>query len=79
MITFSVRFKVRSLELDAIVTGSDHHEKFKVELVTGEPHPIRLIRSANGDWKIKHPGLRNLTEHEFILLEKTIDDYLNTL
>lgn len=77
MNTFSVKFKVRSLELDLIVTASDEYEKFKVELVTGEPNPIRLERSGPGKWTVVHPGQRNLTENEFIDLQHVIDGYIN--
>ena len=73
MHTFSVKFKVRSLELAAIVTASDHYDKFKVELITGEPSPIRLKRTENGNWTVVHPGQRNLTENEFVNLQQVIE------
>ena len=76
MNTFSVKFKVRSLELDLIITASDHNEKFKVELITGEPNPIRLERSAEGKWTIINPGSRSLTDQEFISLQQMIDENL---
>ncbi|WP_158800023.1 hypothetical protein [Pedobacter sp. L105] len=76
MKTFSVKFKVRSLELDLIITASDQNEKFKVELITGEPNPIRLERSAYGKWVVINPGLRNLTDQEFISLQQVIDENL---
>lgn len=76
MNTFSVKFKVRSLELDLIITESDHSEKFKVELITGEPNPIRLKRSVHGKWTVINSGMRNLTDEEFISLQQVIDENL---
>ena len=79
MHTFSVKFKVRSLELAAIVTASDHYDKFKVELITGEPSPIQLKRDENGNWTVAHPGQRNLAGEEFINLQQVIDQQIADL
>jgi nucleotide-binding universal stress UspA family protein len=74
--TFSVEFKVGSLELDAMVTAFDHHRRFKVEMVTNEHNPIILQRSAKGDWSIEQPGQRSISEQGFKELEKAIDKHL---
>jgi len=56
METFSVKFRVGNLDLDAIVTEHDHHRKFKVELVTKEPEPILLTSSLKGEWSVDQPA-----------------------
>jgi nucleotide-binding universal stress UspA family protein len=76
MNTFSVKFKAGSLDLSAIVTVSDHHQRFKVEMITGEPNPILLRRSATGNWTIENPGSRALSAEQFLELEKAIDQYI---
>lgn len=40
METFSVKFQSGNLDLNAIVTEYDHHQKFKVEMVTKVPEPL---------------------------------------
>nr|WP_157246907.1 hypothetical protein [Pedobacter panaciterrae] len=75
MRTFPVRFRKASMELDVIVTSSDNDQKFKVEMVTGEPDPIVLSR-ANGKWTIEHPGTRCFHPDGYEDLEKAIDSYL---
>lgn len=79
MKTFSVKFKAGSIDLDVIVTVSGHLQKFKVEMITGEPDPIRLKRSADGTWSIENHGQRMLSEQQFIELEKAIEEHLSTL
>lgn len=76
MNTFSVKFKAGSLDLDAIVTVSDHHQKFKVEMITGEPDPIILKRSATGNWTVENTGRRTLSAEQFRELEKSIDQHI---
>lgn len=76
MNTFSVNFKAGSLDLSAIVTVSDHHQRFKVEMITGEPNPILLRRSATGNWTIENQGSRALSAEQFLELEKAIDQYI---
>ncbi|HEY0176132.1 MAG TPA: universal stress protein, partial [Pedobacter sp.] len=79
MNTFSVKFKAGSLDLSAIVTVWDHHQKFKVEMITGEPDPILLRRSAAGQWTIENPGQRTLSGEQFQNLEKAIEQHLTAL
>jgi|GEM_PF-113159 len=79
MKTFSVKFKAGSIDLDAIVTASAHLQRFKVEMVTGEPDPIRLNRSSAGSWTIENQGQRALSEEQFTALEKAIDEHLALL
>lgn len=76
METFSVKFKAGSLNLNAIVTEYDHHQKFKVELVTDESDPIMLNRSPKGDWNILQFGSRNFSEKDFEELEWAIETQL---
>ncbi|NQX41333.1 universal stress protein [Pedobacter steynii] len=73
METFSVKFKAGSLDLAAIVTAFDHHQQFKVEMITREPEPIRLKRSIEGNWTIIQRGSRNLSDIDFESLEQSID------
>lgn len=77
--TFSVEFKVGSLELDAIVTAFDHHKRFKIELVTNEEDPIILLRSIQGYWTVERPGGRAMPENGFVALGNAIDIYLHKL
>jgi len=77
MKTFSIKFKVGSLELDAIVTVSDRHQKFKVEMVTGEPDPILLRRSVTGEWSIENAGARALSAEQFKELQQVIENELS--
>lgn len=79
METFSVTFHAGSLELAAIVTAFDHHQQFKVEMVTKEPEPIRLKRSAKGEWSVIQRGSRNLSDMDFESLEKAIDIWLGEM
>jgi nucleotide-binding universal stress UspA family protein len=79
MKTFSVKFKAGSLDLDAIVTASAGLQRFKVEMITGEPDPIRLNRSASGSWSVENQGQRMLSPVQFLELEKAIDDHLTRL
>jgi nucleotide-binding universal stress UspA family protein len=79
MKTFSVKFKAGSLDLGAIVTMSNHHQRFKVEMITGEPDPILLKRSAAGEWSVENTGQRMLSEEQFRDLEKAIDKHLQKL
>jgi len=76
MNTFSVKFTAGSLELDVLVTVSDHYQKYKVEMITGEPNPSLLSRSATGTWTIDKPGSRALTAEQFQELQKAIDKHL---
>jgi len=79
MKTFSVKFKAGSLDLDAIVTASGHLQRFKVEMITGEPDPIILKRSAQGTWTVENQGQRMLSEKQFTELEQAIDEHLTSL
>ena len=79
MKTFSVKFKAGSLDLDAIVTASARLQRFKVEMITGEPDPIRLQRSATGSWTIQNQGQRMLSKEQFLEIEKAIDEHLTQL
>jgi nucleotide-binding universal stress UspA family protein len=73
MEAFSVKFRAGSLDLSAIVTGYDHHQKFKVELVSEEPEPVLLTRSTKGEWTITERGPRNFTDQDFQELERAIE------
>lgn len=77
METFSVNFRAGNLNLNAIVTEHDHHQKFKVEFVTKESDPILLNRSLNGEWTVTQPGSRNFSETDFEELEWAIEVELN--
>lgn len=76
---FSVKFRAGSLDLNAIVTEHDHHQKFKVELVTEEPEPILLTRSINGEWTVTRRGTRNFSESDFDKLQKVIEAQLKEI
>lgn len=76
METFSVKFRAGSLDLSAIVTEHDHHQKFKVEMVTNEPKPILLTRSVKGEWTVIERGLRNFSDHDFEALKLAIEEQL---
>lgn len=75
MRTFPVRFRKASMELDVLVTSSDNCQKFKVEMVTGEPDPI-VLNKANGKWTIEQAGSRLLPPEGYADLENAIDTYL---
>lgn len=77
METFSVKFRAGSLDLNAIVTEYDHHQRFKVELVTEESDPILLTRLPKGEWTVLQSGRRNFTERDFKELERAIELQLN--
>jgi nucleotide-binding universal stress UspA family protein len=79
MKTFSVKFTAGNLPLDAIVSVSDNHHKYKVELVTGEPQPILLKRSSYGEWSIENQGQRLVSPAHFEALQNAIDEYLQRL
>ncbi|MCX2480512.1 universal stress protein [Pedobacter sp. MC2016-15] len=79
MRTFSIKFNAGNLELDAIVTASARLQRFKVEMITGEPDPIRLLRSTSGTWTIENQGQRSLSDEQFHQLENAIDDHLQHL
>lgn len=77
METFSVKFRAGSLDLSVIVTEHDHHQKFKVEMVTDEPKPILLMRSVKGEWTVIERGLRNFSDHDFEALKSAIEAELS--
>lgn len=79
MKTFWVKFKAGSLELEGIVTASNRYQKFKVEMITGEPNPIILKRLFNGEWIIESPGKRRLSAQQYQELQKTIDKHVHHL
>ena len=76
MKTFSIRFNTGCLELDALVTSSENQQKFKVEMVTGEPDPMILRKSEQGTWVIENAGERRISAQCFEDIEKEIDTYL---
>lgn len=65
-----------NIDLDAIVTSSEGDERFKVEMVTGEPDPIILRREKTGRWKIENTGSRRISSACFDDIEKAIDEHL---
>jgi len=79
METFSVQFRARNLDLSAMVTEYEHHQKFKVEMVTNESDPVLLNRSVDGEWTVAHPGQRNFSEREFQALERAIEAHLDKI
>jgi len=79
METFSVKFRAGSLDLSVIVTEHNHHQKFKVEMVTNEPKPILLTRSVKGEWAIVERGLRNFSDQDFEALKLAIETELNDI
>ncbi len=79
METFSVKFRAGSLDLNAIVTEHDHHQKYKVELVTQESDPILLERSVRGQWIVAVRGSRNFSDHDFEQLERAIEEQLTEI
>lgn len=79
METFSVKFRAGNLDLSAMVTEYEHHQKFKVEMVTKEPDPVLLNRSPEGEWTVTQPGQRNFSEQEFQALERAIEAQLNEM
>lgn len=64
------------MELDLMVTASETNQKFKVELVTGEPYPMILNRSETGKWSIEQPGERIILEQRHLEIGTSIDEYL---
>lgn len=79
MDTFSVKFQAGNLDLNAIVTQYDHHQKFKVEMVTNEAEPVMLTRSAEGEWAVAHPGQRSFSDQDFQALERAIEAQLEEM
>lgn len=77
METFSVKFKVGSLDLNVLVRAFDHLRQFKVEMVTNEPRPILINRSAKGEWQVIEKGERRISDQEFEELEKAIETELH--
>ena len=77
METFAVKFRAGSLDLNTIVTGYDHHRKFKAEMVTDESEPILLARSVKGEWTIVQRGIRHFSERDYEELENAIEAELN--
>lgn len=75
---FPVHFKTGSLDLDAIVTSSESGDRFKVEMVTGEPDPIMLKRLEDGSWLIESHGGRRLTPECYRNIGKAISDHLSS-
>lgn len=73
---FPIKFNIGCIELDAIVTESDHDRRFKIEMVTGEHDPIVLKRTAASTWVIEHPGGRNIPAEGYAAMEKEIEDKL---
>jgi len=76
MNAFPVHFKLGSLDLDAIVTVSDNMQRYKVEMVTGEPDPILLKKMEDGSWIVEHSGDRRLSPECFQHIGKSIDEYM---
>ncbi|WP_256006206.1 MULTISPECIES: hypothetical protein [Pedobacter] len=74
---FPITFTVGCLELDAIVTASENNDRFKVEMVTGEPHPIILNRCPEGNWSIENFGTRSMSAQAFLDIEQAIEKHLN--
>lgn len=77
METFSVKFRAGNLDLSAMVTEYDHHQKFKVEMVTKESEPVMLNRSLEGEWTVTQVGQRAFSEQEFKALELAIEAQLD--
>ncbi|MEJ2884143.1 hypothetical protein [Pedobacter sp. GR22-6] len=73
---FPVHFKTGSLDLDAIVTSSEAADRFKVEMVTGEPNPIILKRSEDGSWLVENPGGRRLSPECYQNIGTAISEHL---
>ncbi len=73
---FPVHFKTGSLDMDAIVTSSDTVDRFKVEMVTGEPDPIILKRLKDGSWLIENPGGRRLSSECYQNIGRAISEHL---
>ncbi|HKG05055.1 MAG TPA: hypothetical protein VKB19_01285 [Pedobacter sp.] len=73
---FPIQFKVGCLDLEAIVTESENDHRFKIELVTGEPDPIVLRRSNEGQWSIENFGGRTIPPGAFEDIEKEIETKL---
>ena len=79
MKTFPVKFSARNLSLDAIVTMLDNHQKFKVEMVTGEPDPVILHHHPAGHWTIERSGQRNFSAEVFEALQQAISAHLDKI
>lgn len=79
METFSITFKAGTLDLSATITEYDHHQKFKVEMVTEEPEPILLTRSVKGEWTIDEFGAGNLSARDFRELQNAIEAKLKEM
>lgn len=79
METFSTKFRAGSLHLNALVTEYDHHQKFKVELVTEEPQPILLTRSVKGEWLVTERGSRNFSDVALQQLTQAIETQLSKI
>lgn len=78
MRVFPIIFKAGCVELDAIVTVSDNEQRFKVEMVTGEPDPIILKRAENS-WIIENYGGRAFSGEVFQDIEKKIEAFLASI
>lgn len=76
MKTFPINFRIGTIELDAIVTYSENSERFKVEMVTGEPNPMILKRDGSGSWHIENSGGRRLSETCFQDIQSAIETRL---
>lgn len=74
---FPVHFKTGSLDLDAIVTSTESEDRFKVEMVTGEPDPIILKRIEDGSWQVEAHGGRRLTAECYQNIGRAISDHLD--
>jgi hypothetical protein len=70
---FQINFKIGCLELEAIVTKSDNEQRFKIELVTGEPDPIIMHRTEGGTWIIEQSGGRSVPEEGYHAIQKEIE------
>jgi len=79
MKVFPIIFNAGCVELDAIVTASDNEQRFKVEMVTGEPDPIILRRTEDYSWIIENYGGRTLSGEVFQDIEKKIEAFLASI
>ena len=79
MKTFAVKFPSGNSEWNAIVTKHDHHQKYKVELLAEEPHPILLQRSPKGEWSIEDRGSQLFSDGDFQQLENAIEAQLEKM
>jgi len=76
---FPIEFKIGCLDLDAIVTESDNHHRFKVEMVTGEPNPIVLRRGDDGTWTVENFGGRSISAEGYKSIQKEIEARLASI